>query len=262
MNEGGIHVPFFATGPDVLQSGTNDTLVQVSDVFSTTLELTGVNVAAATESIELDSQSLLPIFRGTDTADRGIIAERFDNNANRDGRALILDDFPQFKLISFQNVLDSNDTPTYEMFEIGSNGVEVQTLAIPPSSGATYEGAYNALLAKDQLLDTPSGNATVEVNIDLPAGTPPLVNANNGNIIRPINITIGGVDATWDNDDITVGGNTTSAARVNESGSPDQFSVVANFDVAASGLGSGSYEIVVTFPPSRVFTATNTFDIP
>ena len=105
------------------------------------------------------------------------------------------------------------------------------------------------------------------MNIDLPANAPPLINTNNGNIVRPNGITIGGVAATWDTGNITDGGTTTSAARVDESGDPDQFSVVADFDVAASGLTSGqSYDIIVSFPgaggTNRLFTATNQFLVP
>jgi hypothetical protein len=88
----------------------------------------------------------------------------------------------------------------------------------------------------------------------------------NGNIVRPNGITIGGVAATYDTGDITVGGTTTSASRVAENGAPDQFSVVANFDVSTSGLNSGqSYDIIISFPGAggnRTFTATNQYLVP
>ena len=80
-------------------------------------------------------------------------------------------------------------------------------------------------------------------------------------------ITIGGEVATWNNGDITVGGVTSSAARVDENGSPDRASVVAQFNISSSSLVSGqSYPIVVTFRGgggnSRLFTATNEFLMP
>jgi len=34
LNEGGIHVPFFAHGPDIIQTGTTDTMAHVIDLFS------------------------------------------------------------------------------------------------------------------------------------------------------------------------------------------------------------------------------------
>ena len=261
LNEGGIHVPFFANGPDILQTGTSDKLVHVDDLFSTILDLTGVAIPAG---IEHHSESLVPIFNNADTADRCIIAEVFGQSAN-DGRSLIMDDWPNYKLISTQDVSDPNDTPTYQMYLLGANGVEASTLTTPPNPGDAHEAAYLALVAKDQSLDPPVGPPTDTVHIDLPANAPPLINPNNGNIVRPTAITIGGVAATWDTGDITVGGTTTSAARVDESGDPDQFSVVAEFDAANSGLTSGqSYPIVVTFPGGggRNFTATNQYLVP
>ena len=83
LNEGGIHVPFFAVGPDVTVTGTSDKLVSVGDLFATILELARVNVPAATAGIELHSNSLLPIFRGNDMADRCIIAEKFGLEVER-----------------------------------------------------------------------------------------------------------------------------------------------------------------------------------
>lgn len=259
LNEGGIHVPFFAHGPAVRQSGTSDKLVHVVDLFSTVLDLTGVDQSGG---LDVHSESIVPIFDGTDTADRCIIAEKFGIN-DFDGRSLIMDEWPNYKLISFQDVSDPTDTPTYQMYLVGANGVEESELTTPPIPGDAHEAAYNALLAKDQSLEPDVTVPPVTVNIDLPANVPPLINNQNGNIIRPNGITIGGVAATWSTDNITVNGVTTSAARVDENGDPDQFSVVASFDVDSSGLVSGqSYDIIVSFPGgmgNRVFTATNQY---
>ena len=178
LNEGGIHVPFFATGPDIIVQGTSDKLVHVVDLFATVLELTNINVSTVTQDIETNSKSLVPIFRGNDTADRCIVAEKFGINAE-DGRALIMDDWPQYKLVSIQDVTDPNDTPVYQMYEIGGNGVESNTLTTPPNPGDPHEAAYLALVAKDQsfipvstgvtltltLPTTPSGGSGVPANL-------------------------------------------------------------------------------------------------
>ncbi|MFT6179912.1 MAG: arylsulfatase A-like enzyme [Akkermansiaceae bacterium] len=263
LREGGIHVPFFAIGPDITQTGTTDRLVHVADLFSTVLDLTGVEIPA---NLDLSSTSLAPIFNGTDTADRCIIAEKFGLDPVDDGRALIIDTWPNYKLISIQDVTDPNDTPTYQMYLLGANGVEASTLTTPPNPGDPHEAAYNALVAKDQSLEPDTTVPAATVNIDLPNNAPPLINTQNGNIVRPNGITIGGVVATYDTGDITVGGTTTSAARVDEDGNPDRFSVVANFDVSTSGLTSGqSYDIIVSFPGAggnRLFTATNQYTAP
>lgn len=266
LNEGGIHVPFFAHGPDILQTGKTDKFAHVADLFSTILDLTGVAIPT---DLDLHSTSLVPIFNGTDTADRCIISEKYNINVT-DGRALIMDDWPNYKLISTQNVSDPNDTPVYQMYLLGANGVEDSILTTPPAPGDDWEAAYNTLVAKDQSLEPDMTIPPVTINIDLPrTGTPAvpnLLNTQNGNIVRPNAITIGGVTTTWDTGNITVGGTTTSAARVDENGDPDQFSVVAEFDVAASGLISGqSYDIIVSFPgggSSRTFTATNQYQVP
>ena len=261
LNEGGIHVPFFAIGPDILKTGTSDKLVHVADLFSTILDLTGVDIPA---DVEHHSNSLVPIFNNSDTADRCIIAEVFGQNDN-DGRSLIMDDWPNYKLISTQDVSDPEDSPTYQMYLLGSNGMEASTLTTPPNPGDAHEAAYLALIAKDQSLAPGTSGREETVDIDLPANAPPLINVSNGNIVRPTAISIGGVAATWNPGDITADGATTSAARVDESGNPDPFSVVAEFDLAASGLTSGqSYDIIVTFPGGggRPFTATNQFLVP
>ena len=275
LNEGGIHVPFFATGPDVLQTGFSDALVQVADLFTTILDLTGVDTAGETAHLELHSTSLVPIFEGVDTAERLIIAEKWGLNA-RDGRSLILDDWPQYKLVSIQDVTDPEDEATYQMYLIGEAGVEIEALTTPPNAGDPHEAAYNALVAIDEEL-APAPVSTVTFQIALPptgistngrtANLPALVNAANGNIVRPIGITIGGEAASWDNGDITLNGVTTSAARVDGNGNPDPASVVAAFDIANSGLVTGeSYSVEVVFRggggASRVFTAINQFVMP
>ncbi|MGJ8697532.1 MAG: sulfatase-like hydrolase/transferase [Verrucomicrobiaceae bacterium] len=263
LTEGGIHVPLFASGPDILQTGTSDQLVHVADLFTTVLDLTGVDTPAG---LDLHSNSLVPIFNGTDTADRCIISELFGLDPATDGRALILADWPLYKLISTQDVSDPADTPVYQMYLLGADGMETSTLTTPPNPGDPHEAAYNALVAKDQLLSPPVSN-TLTVHIDLPTNAPPLINTGNGNIVRPNAVTIGGAPATWDTGDITVSGTTTSAARVDENGDPHQFSVVAQFDPTAAGLTPGqSYDIIVSFPgaggTSRTFTATNQFQAP
>ena len=266
LNEGGIHVPFFATGPDIIRAGTSDKLVHVMDLFSTILDLTGVNVSVATEGIDILSQSMVPIFQNVDMSDRCIISEKFGINAT-DGRALITDEWPQFKLISFQDVTDPDDTPSYQMYLLGDNGVEASTLTTPPNPGDAWEDAYNVLVAKDQSLQPLIIVPAADIDIDLPTDAPPLLNRNSGNVVRPTGITIGGVAATFDPGDITVDGVTSSAARVDEDGNPAQLSVVAQFDFANSGLTSGvTYEIIVSFPGAggedRFFTALNTYTAP
>lgn len=194
LNEGGIHVPFIISGPDVIVTGSTDKLVHVIDIFSTSLDLTGVNVSTATQGIDIHSRSILPIMRGVDMEDRCIIAEKFGLNANTDGRALIMDDWPQYKLLSIHDVTDPNDTPSYQMYELGSNGVESTTLTTPPNPGDAHEAAYNALVAKDISLIPPVGVGDT-LYLELPNTTGASGVPDNQNVI-PTTVTIDGVAAT------------------------------------------------------------------
>ena len=266
LTEGGIHVPFFAAGPDITQTGTSDELVHSVDLFATILDLAKVNSSAATDGIDILSRSLVPIFSNNDEDERCIVSELFGADVTN-ARSLINEEWPQFKLISTQDVTDPNDIPSYQMYLLGDEGVEISTLTTPPNQGDAHEDAYFALIDKDESLVVAATIEPATINIDLPSNAPVLVNENTGNIVKPIAITVGGADATWDNGEITVEGTTTSAARVNEDGNPDQFSVVATFDFANSGLTSGeSFDIVVSFPgangTTRNFTATNQYTVP
>ncbi|WP_411847249.1 sulfatase-like hydrolase/transferase [Roseibacillus persicicus] len=191
LTEGGIHVPFFAHGPDIIHTGTTDKLVHVVDLFSTVLELTGINVSAATDGIELHSRSLVPIFNGNDFEERCIISEQF-NSTIGNGRALIIDQWPHYKLISSQDVTDPDDTPSYQMYELGANGMEISTLTTPPNPGDPWEEAYSALVAKDASLQ-PFVTTTQTVYLELPNATGPAGVPQNEALL-PTAVTIDGID--------------------------------------------------------------------
>ncbi|MGB1259462.1 MAG: sulfatase-like hydrolase/transferase [Akkermansiaceae bacterium] len=249
LNEGGIHVPFFATGPDVTATGTTDKLVHVVDLFATILDLTNVNVPNATQGVEIHSQSILPIFRGNDMADRCIIAEKFGLNAAADGRALIMDDWPQYKLIAIHDVTDPNDTPVYQMYQLGSNGVESNTLATPPNPGDPHEAAYNALVAKDQALVPSLVGDTLY--LQLPTVTGAAGVPQNANVV-PNTIIVDGVAATY-------------VGRLDQTNSYDRFWVKCTLPTTISAPYTSA---TVTFPDNpnngaaRFFTATNIFVAP
>ena len=195
LTEGGIHVPFFVNGPDVAITGTSDKLVHVVDLFSTILDLTGVNTSTATQGTDLISQSIVPIFSGTDTAERCVISEVFNNNTN-DGRAIIMDQWPDLKLISRQDVTDPDDTPDYEMYQLGANGVEAFELTVPPNPGDAHEAAYIALVAKDEsLIEEPVATTGQTVYLELPNITGASEVPTNQNQ-QPLSVTIDGIEVT------------------------------------------------------------------
>jgi arylsulfatase A-like enzyme len=112
LYEGGIKVPFVITGPAVTSGGrTNSTLVHVVDLYSTILEMAGINVATTVPTnVTLDSQSILPALTGTTNLTRYMYAEMFNTNAPAatDGRVLRNQ---QFKLIRF----DTGDEAFYDL---------------------------------------------------------------------------------------------------------------------------------------------------
>ncbi|MFK7911992.1 MAG: sulfatase-like hydrolase/transferase [Akkermansiaceae bacterium] len=241
LNEGGIHVPFFAAGPDVTVTGSTDKLVHVVDLFATILELSNVNVPNATQGIEIHSQSILPIFRGNDMTDRCIIAEKFALNAATDGRALIMDDWPQYKLVSIQDVTDPTDTPIYQMYELGSDGVESNTLTTPPNPGDAHEAAYNALVAKDQSLvpDIPGDTLYLQLPT-LTGGSGVPGNAN----VTPDTITVDGVIATF-------------VGRLDQTDTYDQFWIKCTMPNTSTGPYTAA---TVTFPDNPNSGATRSFN--
>lgn len=102
LYEGGTHVPFIISGPAVASPNrTNDTFVNMVDVFATVLEMAGTSVAAAVPTnVTIDGQSLMPALQTTNVLARYAFSEIFGTNvpANASGRAL---HNSQFKLINF-----------------------------------------------------------------------------------------------------------------------------------------------------------------
>ncbi|MFT5122912.1 MAG: arylsulfatase A-like enzyme [Verrucomicrobiales bacterium] len=201
LYQGGIHVPMVVCGPSVTVAAgsTTDKLVHCVDLFSTILQLAGIDDQAATSGVTLDSNSILPILQGSDTAARCVVAEKF-GDGNGDGRAIITDAYPDYKLIIFGDKDSSLDDPTFEFYHIGSDINE--TNPIPP---ATHQAAYDALIAKDAELgggysDPATGPMDI-LYIELldPPGqpnVPSLVNPN-GNAIHPVSVTVDGIAATY-----------------------------------------------------------------
>jgi arylsulfatase A-like enzyme len=247
LNEGGIHVPFFAHGPDIRQTGTTDTMAHVVDLFATILDLTKVNTSAATEGIDISSRSLVPIFNGTDSEDRCIISEKFNLNAATDGRAIMMDDWPEYKLVSIQDVTDPNDTPNYQMYLLGSNGVESSPLTTPPNPGDAHEGAYLALVAKDQSLQ-PLVTTTQTVYLELPALTGPASPPANLNP-QPVSVTYQGGEVN------------SIEGRLDQSDTESRYWVKVSLSTAITVDTSSPQDFVVSFADhpntgdTRVFNA-------
>ena len=85
-------MPLVISGPSVMgtNGSTSDRFVHCVDLFSTILELCGIDPIASTSSVDkIDSRSLCPILKGAeDPTERIVVVEKFGESEG-DGRALI-----------------------------------------------------------------------------------------------------------------------------------------------------------------------------
>ncbi|MCB1225194.1 MAG: sulfatase-like hydrolase/transferase [Verrucomicrobiales bacterium] len=273
LYQGGIHVPLVVSGPDVTVApgSTSSSLVHVVDLFSTILQLSGIDPAAATATVDaIDSKTLVPILQGSDSMERCLIAEKFGDGAG-DGRALISDANPSYKLIIFGDPLSTADTPTYEFYHLPTDLNEQSPLNLT-ALNATEQAAFDLLVAKDAALgggysDPPAGSVQtvyIELQDEGAMLVPPLIAAQGpsaGSALHPTAVTIGGQAAAFDTGTLPNGN---PASRVDATDSSNRFWVKATIDPTAAGLTSGTYSMQVTFPGAtpRVFTAVNSFVVP
>ena len=189
LYEGGIHVPMIIQSPHVSNPGTtSDKLVHVVDLYSTILEMAEIDPATVASPDALaQSQSVLPILSGSDTVDRFINAESLE------GRSLILDDYPDYKLIVFGDPVVTNDFPRYEFYHLATDTNEMNALDMGNLS-AEAQLAFDACMAKDTALgggfsDRPSGYQLLY--IELPDA--PNLTRGNGSAIEVTSLTVDGV---------------------------------------------------------------------
>jgi arylsulfatase A-like enzyme len=266
LYEGGIHVPFVVAGPDVtLPAGsTSDRFVHVVDLYSTILEIAGVPVPASAA----DATSILPILQGTDTANRCIVTETFNNAALPPGRSIRMESDtafpgsdPDYKLIIFADPNIDTDTPTFEFYNIALDQNEASPLTLGALT-ATAQAAFDALVAKDAFLgggysDFPAIAGDV-VYLELPnPGVPPI----------PGNINVAP-------DVITINGATNNIAFVSRSSYGADLGNEADdtldtywIKCTVSPTNSPYTTAEVDFPDSmngnpRIYTATNVFEKP
>ena len=153
LYNGGIHVPMIAHGPWVKVQRGSETgaLVHCIDLFSTILDLAGIdefNVPGLSDQ-NVSSRSILPILVGTDTEERFVIAER---TGTTNGRAIIMGNYSDYKLIIFGDPASSLDTPVFEFYNIGAPAFDINEqdpLDIQSLEGVAL-AAYKACLAKDR----------------------------------------------------------------------------------------------------------------
>jgi arylsulfatase A-like enzyme len=138
LYDGGTHVPFLVAGPGVANPGRIDTnLVHCIDVFSTVLELCGMNEGTAVPpGTAIDGLSLVPVLEGNNLGERFILCEEFGGNANNPGRT-IRDD--RYRLVKY-------DSGTEEFYDIDQDPAEGSNLL--PTLSTAQQTHYDDLLAE------------------------------------------------------------------------------------------------------------------
>lgn len=105
LYDGGTRVPLIIAGPDVV--GPNrESVAQVNcaDLYSTILELAGINVATTQPSANpLDAVSLLPILKNTTDADRTGFSQEFGGTLATTVSGRVLTDLAGYSLIQFDD---------------------------------------------------------------------------------------------------------------------------------------------------------------
>lgn len=142
LYEGGTRVPLIIAGPDVVSPNRESSaLVKVEDLFSTILELAGIQVAGTVSgAIPLDSNSLVPIIKNqADTAVRYSYAEiGGDTSPNVvPGRMVRSGDFKLIRL----------NTGVEEFYDVAGDPAEQANL-LAGSMSPTQQANYYSLVLK------------------------------------------------------------------------------------------------------------------
>jgi hypothetical protein len=143
--EGGARTPLIIAGPDVVSPGRyNDTLVNEPDIFSTILELAGVNVAATTPTnVVLDSVSLLPAIKADVIRPTPYVVEEQFNEGVGPNQGTTSDGITlrngEFKLLHFY--FHTNDVSWERFYDLSSDPYEFTNLlgsTLTPTQQANY----------------------------------------------------------------------------------------------------------------------------
>jgi arylsulfatase A-like enzyme len=143
LYEGGIRVPLIVSGPRVANPDRwSDALVSTVDLYSTILELAGVDLASAlpTDRV-IDSRSFLPVLTNASYVQpqRFILSENFSATLSEDlaGRAVRNQ---RYKLLQFDNGMQ-------EMYDLWPDPYE-RTNLLAGRLTATEQADYSALMGQ------------------------------------------------------------------------------------------------------------------
>lgn len=130
LYQGGIRVPMIISGPavEVPAGSTSDRLVHVVDLFTTVLEMGGIDPTAYVSAEVLgQSTSLIPLLRGQDSAERFMVSEGGDLPDR--GRSIIVEAYPDYKLIFFGDPEEVETVASLEFYNVGEPANDVNEQA-------------------------------------------------------------------------------------------------------------------------------------
>lgn len=153
LYEGGTRVPLIIAGPAVVSPNRDSTaLVHCADLYSTILELAGINVSATQPAANpIDSHSLLPILKNTADNARYPFSQQFSSTLSTAESGVALRDGLGFKLVQF---LDGHE----EMYAVSTDGNETSNLlsgALTAAAKGSYYGLKIAMGSYQTTLATP-----------------------------------------------------------------------------------------------------------
>ena len=140
MYEGGTHVPMIIAGPDVVSPNRDSSaIVNVADIYSTILELAGINVATTQPATNpIDAKSLLPVLQNQADTTRYGYVEQSGSTLTSASSGKAVRNAASYKLIRFN---DGHE----EFYNLTSDPNELANL-LPSASQANYN-ELSALLA-------------------------------------------------------------------------------------------------------------------
>ena len=111
--DGGTRVPLIIAGPEVVNPNRESTApVNCVDLYSTILELAGVQVASAQPATNpLDAKSLLPILQNTADVDRVGFSQMFSPDLATSVSGRVIADPAGYSLIQFDDGHEDFSTP-------------------------------------------------------------------------------------------------------------------------------------------------------
>ncbi|HWB05701.1 MAG TPA: sulfatase-like hydrolase/transferase [Verrucomicrobiales bacterium] len=149
LYEGGVRVPMVINSPDIVSPGReSQAIVHAVDVFSTILELAGIDQSAAVPgNVAIDSRSLIPILKNqAETSERYAYSEiaTDENPSNRPGATVRNS---THKLIRFT---DGNE----ELYDLRADPYETTDLMAGTLSSAAQANYYALVLKLAESQDT------------------------------------------------------------------------------------------------------------